>query len=373
MSTDFFSADYWQITALNNQHELAIQQHIDLKTKPPGALGQLEILAAQIAKIQGANQTRAPSHLAIQQPSILVFAADHGIAKHNISIAPQAVTTQMVHNFLAGGAAINCFCKVNNLHLTVIDAGILAPLNQEHHAITHYLERRVGCGTQDFSQHTAMTLAQCQQALQFGAEAAQQALNNNSNCLGFGEMGIGNTSAASALLCALSGRPAEQMTGLGTGISSAQLQLKTELISQALQRARLAHQLQDSDVFTPEQALCEFGGFEIAQIVGAMLATAKAGRIIIVDGFIVSTAALIACTIAPHCREYMIFAHHSAEQAYQHILDTLAVTPLLNLSLRLGEGTGAALAIPLLRAAVTFYNDMASLSNANIVLDSNSH
>ena len=366
--TDCFSADYWQIAPLTDDYDGVIQQRIEQKTKPPGSLGQLELLAAQLAKIHARRQSAAPLKLAIQQPRIVVFAADHGIAQHNISIAPSAVTTQMVHNFLAGGAAINCFCTTNNIALTVVDAGIAAPVTAQPLGATEYLQRRVGNGTQDFSQRAAMTLAECCRALEYGAAVVREGDMRHSNCLGFGDMGIGNTSSAAALVCALTGLSAAQVTGLGTGISAQQLELKTQLIAQGLERARTAHGLQHSETFTPQQALCEVGGFEIGQLVGAVLAAAQAGQIIVVDGFIVSTAALIASAIAPNCREYMVFAHESAERAYQHILDALQATPLLNLSLRLGEGSGAALALPLLRAAVAFYNDMASLDTANVVL-----
>ncbi|MCF2949864.1 nicotinate-nucleotide--dimethylbenzimidazole phosphoribosyltransferase [Paraglaciecola aquimarina] len=350
---------YWHIPKLDNSTLDKIKHRIDNKTKPLGALGKLEALAQSIALIQG-QQTHSVTQIDINQPCILIFAADHGIAQHPISIAPREVTGQMVLNFLAGGAAINCFCRTSDVQLKVIDAGVLTPVTQTH---ADFIQQSVAAGTQDFSVAAAMTAAQLEQALVYGQTVAQQQIDNGSNLIGFGEMGIGNTTSASALLSVLTGLPANQTAGKGTGIDAQQLSRKIDLIDLSMQRVE---QIYGQLPLTPIQALQEVGGFEIAQIVGAMLTTARAGKTIIVDGFIVSIAALLSCQIQANARDFMIFAHSSAEQAHSLVLDQLKATPLLNLDMRLGEGTGAALAVPLIRAAAEFYNNMATFESAQV-------
>ncbi len=352
-------AVHFDIQAVGNTWLTHIQQRIDEKTKPLGSLGELEGLAARLAQIQ--IQTLdgvAAGRINIVRPTMLVFAADHGIAGHPISIAPQAVTEQMVRNFLAGGAAINCFCQANEMALMVIDAGMISPVCSDHPLL---LTRRVSAGTDDFSQHAAMTAAQCQQALRYGADVARDQISAGSNVLGFGEMGIGNTSSASAVLALLENIAVDRVVGRGTGINDDQLQLKRELIHQAVQRIRSMHPEVTADI-----AMQEAGGFEIVQMVGAMLAAAEQRVTILVDGFIVSVAALLACRMAPNCRDYLVFCHQSAESAHGLTLQALNARPLLSLGLRLGEGTGAALALPLLRAAAAFYNDMATFASAGV-------
>lgn len=352
-------AEYWHISKLDQDAVAQIQHRIDNKTKPLGALGQLEALAQSIALIQG-QQNNDYTKIEINQPCVLIFAADHGIAKHPISIAPREVTGQMVQNFLSGGAAINCFCRSANVDLKVIEAGVLSPQPEPHPDL---IQQNIATGTQDFSIKPAMTSSQLKLALLKGEEVAQQQIDRGSNLIGFGEMGIGNTTTASALLSVLTGLSANQTTGTGTGINPQQLAQKTALIDLSMQRVKQSH---GSLPITPITALEEVGGFEIAQMVGAMLTTAKAGKTILVDGFIVSLAALISCKIQPNARQYMIFAHSSAEQAHKMVLEKLKATPLLDLGLRLGEGTGAALAVPLLRAAAEFYNNMATFESAQV-------
>lgn len=334
----------WQIAPLNTELIPAIQNHIDQKTKPLGSLGQLEAVALQIALIQQRQR------LSIDRPLMLVFAADHGIAEEGVSIAPSSVTQQMVLNFLAGGAAINCFCRANHLPLKVIDAGIKEEISPAPSAL---INQRIAAGTRNFAHEPAMTEAQLHQALLFGRLVAEHEINSGSNLLAFGEMGIGNSSSAAAILAAVSGAPVADCVGVGTGINSDQLAKKIGLVKKALERI--------TD-FSPLNILLEVGGFEIAQICGAMLATAQAKKTILVDGFIVSSAALLATKINPAARDYMIFAHESDETGHQLMLNLLNAKPLLNLGLRLGEGTGAALALPLIQSAVTFYNQMAAWS-----------
>jgi nicotinate-nucleotide--dimethylbenzimidazole phosphoribosyltransferase len=359
--TAVFIADYWNIPQLDQTQLPDIQERIDSKTKPIGALGQLETIALKLSQTQGFYSGNY-QHIEINQPTIMIFAADHGIAKNSVSIAPSEVTGQMVANFLAGGAAINCFCDSLDIHIKVIDAGMLHPIKKTHPML---INQRIAAGTRDFSIEPAMTHAQAEQCLLMGEKAAKLQLQTGTNVLGFGEMGIGNTSAASALLSVLTGLSAQQTTGIGTGITAQQLVKKTHLVSLAQQRVQTMYH---SHKLGPQSALAEVGGFEIGQIVGAMLATASAGKTILVDGFIVSVAALMATRIAPQEQQYMLFAHCSAENAHQLLLKQLNATPLLDLGLRLGEGTGAALAVPLLRVAASFYNNMATFDSANITV-----
>ena len=339
----------WQIYPLDQTPRAQIQDALNQKTKPLGALGQLEQVALQLALIQRQQA------LTIERPRMLVFAGDHGIAAEGVSIAPSSVTQLMVLNFLAGGAAINCFCRSANLPLLVIDTGIQDEIIPTPSGL---INQRIAAGTHNFAHQAAMSMAQAQQALHLGATLARAQIAEGSNLLAFGEMGIGNSSAAAALLAAITQAPVAECVGTGTGINAAQLAKKIALITQALARV--------NGVTDPIPLLAELGGFEIAQICGAMLATAEAQKTILVDGFIVSSAALIACQIAPAARDYMIFAHKSEELGHQLLLQHLQAQPLLDLGLRLGEGTGAALALPLLRAAVSFYNDMATFASAGV-------
>jgi nicotinate-nucleotide--dimethylbenzimidazole phosphoribosyltransferase len=343
-----------QVTKLSTQYKKTIQHKIDQKTKPVGSLGQLEQLACQLASIQSQQQGRLVNNITISNATVVVFAGDHGISEQGISIAPSAVTRQMVLNFLAGGAAINCFCRSNSINFKVVDAGIIEPIEQAHQNL---INQRLGAGTKDFSRQSAMTDALVEQGLSYGKQAIASLLKNNCNVLMLGEMGIGNTSSAAAILSALTKAPVDLCVGIGTGISQQQLVLKKQLITQALARF---------DSSDPKTILKEVGGFEISQMTGAILAAAEAGICVLIDGFIVSTAALLAVNIAPNVRDYLVFAHQSEESGHQLLLTELGAKPLLNLGLRLGEGTGAALALPLLHAAAHFYNDMASFESAGV-------
>ena len=337
----------WNIKPLNNENLALITETINQKTKPLGALGELEALATQIALIQNTKTISI-------KPVMIIFAADHGIADEGVSIAPSIVTQQMVLNFLHGGAAINCFCRTQNLPLLVVDAGMKYPIEPQP---ADLINQRIAAGTKNFAQEAAMSFDDAEKAINLGASLAKDFIKRDFNVLAFGEMGIGNSSSAAALLAALSKVPVEDCTGRGTGISDKQFIKKTELIQQALKR------ITDN---APITLLSELGGFEIAQICGAMLATAQAGKIILVDGFIVSVAALLATEIDPAARDYMIFAHQSHEKGHQLLLKRLNAKPLLDLGLRLGEGTGAALAVPLLKAVESFYNDMATFASTGI-------
>lgn len=330
----------------------AIWHQINQKTKPLGALGELEQLAHQLALVQSNRQGQHARTVNIDKPTVIVFAGDHGIADEGVSIAPSAVTQQMVLNFLAGGAAINCFCRTNRVELKVVDCGILLPVNDPA-----LIVQRLGERTHNLASQAAMSAQQLAQGLEFGQKLTQQVIDSGCRLLMFGEMGIANTSSASAILAALSHLDVEQCVGLGTGISPEQRAKKVALISKGISRCK-GHDVQT--------VLAEVGGFEIVQMVGAYLAAAHNQIPVVVDGFIASVAAFAACKINPDCRQFMIFAHRSHESGHQSLLQQLEAEPLLDLSLRLGEGTGAVLAVPLIRAAVEFYNNMASFEQAGV-------
>ena len=341
----------WDIEPLDRSNMASVAQTINQKTKPLGALGDLENIATQIALIQNSQKISI-------NPAMIIFAADHGIADEGVSIAGSIVTQQMVLNFLNGGAAINCFCRTQSLPLFVVDAGIKYEINPQP---TTLINQRVAAGTKNFSGEPSMSIGEAEQCLELGASLAEKFINQGFNTFAFGEMGIGNSSSAAALLAFITKAPVNECTGRGTGISDEQFKKKIQLITYALSRLT-------NKSYSPLELLSELGGFEIGQMCGAMLATAQAKKIILVDGFIASAAALLATEFNPHACDYMIFAHQSHEKGHQLLLERLNVRPLLNLGLRLGEGTGAALAIPLLKAAESFYNDMASFSNAGIDL-----
>jgi nicotinate-nucleotide--dimethylbenzimidazole phosphoribosyltransferase len=288
---------------------------------------------------------------------MLVFAGDHGAAKAGVSAFPQEVTWQMVENFLAGGAAINVFSRQNGLALSVVDAGVAHDFGRRPGLI----DAKIAPGTANYIEQSAMTVAQCALAISSGAEIVRGLAAAGCNVVGFGEMGIGNTAAASLITHCLTGASLAECVGRGTGLDDAGLVRKQGLLEQALQRYR-AHGGSDE----PLAVLAEFGGFEIAMMAGAMLAAAEAGMVILVDGFIVTSAALTAAKLYPALADYCVFCHRSAEPGHQAQLRALEAEPLLDLGLRLGEGTGAALAYPLVQAALSFLNEMASFESAGV-------
>lgn len=337
-----------------------IQQKIDNKTKPIGALGQLEEVARKICLIQ---RTLTPS---LNAPHILVFAGDHGIAQEGVSKYPSEVTYQMVLNFLRGGAAINVFCKQNQVALKVIDAGVSAEF-EPHEAL---IDQKVALGTESFLGSAAMTLEQGVQAIQQGAHIVAEVHQSGSNIVGFGEMGIGNTASAAVLMHLITKIDLEVCVGRGTGLDDEGLQKKIDILQAALD----FHQDHLVDTATEYEAgpaqilwmLTTFGGFEIAQMVGAYLKAAELGMVIMVDGFIASAALLVAQALYPEVTSYCVFCHQSDERGHAAMLEFLGDTPILKLNLRLGEGTGAALAFPLIQSAVSFLNEMASFESAGV-------
>ncbi|SNR59931.1 nicotinate-nucleotide-dimethylbenzimidazole phosphoribosyltransferase [Methylobacillus rhizosphaerae] len=337
------------IVPVDTSLRAALQSVIDNKTKPLGALGMLESLALQVGLIQ---QTFSP---VLQQPVVLVFAGDHGIVEAGVSPYPQAVTQQMVMNFLAGGAGINVFARQHEMRIRVVDAGV----NHVFAAHPGLVDAKVGMGTRNFLHEPAMSAQQCAQAITSGRALARAEASAGSNVIGFGEMGIGNTTSASALVAILCGLPVEQCAGRGTGLDDAGVQHKVHVIRQAMDR----HEVDPDDALA---VLATFGGFEVAMMVGAMLGAAEQRMVLLIDGFIATAALLVASRIAPAILDYCVFAHCSDESGHGVLLEQLQARPLLNLGLRLGEGTGAALAYPLLQSAVNFLNQMASFDSAHI-------
>jgi nicotinate-nucleotide--dimethylbenzimidazole phosphoribosyltransferase len=343
-----------QIPALNKALEPTLIHKINQKTKPLGALGCLEALALQVGLIQN---TLTPQ---LHKPTMLVFAGDHGIANSGVSPFPQAVTAQMVLNFLGGGAAINVFARQNGFALRVIDAGVNHVFEPDPNLIDAKISiENSQSGTANFLHQSAMTQVQCEQALTQGASLARKEIAAGSNVLGFGEMGIGNTSSASCLMSVLCCLPIEDCVGRGTGLDDAGLSRKTNILKQAIQH----HSLNGQDAM---QVLATFGGFEIAMMVGAMLAAAEHKAVLLIDGFIATSALLVAAKLQPNILDYCVFAHCSNENAHCAMLSQLGAKPLLDLGLRLGEGTGAALVYPLVQAAVNFLNEMASFASAGV-------
>ncbi|MBB1193295.1 5,6-dimethylbenzimidazole synthase [Flavobacterium sp. SOK18b] len=325
-----------------------LQEKIDSKTKPTGSLGILEKLALQIGTV---FQSLEPQ---IRNPNIVVFAADHGIANHGVSAYPQDVTRQMVTNFLAGGAAINVFCKQHNIELSIVDAGV----NYDFPINTKLISNKIAMGTQSFLQGPAMSAIELELCFKKGSDVVAAIAKNGSNCIGFGEMGIGNTATASLLMSVLMNLPVSECVGKGTGINDTQLQHKIAILEKCSENYNGPQDL--------ESLLAYFGGFEIMQLAGGMLKAKVENMLILVDGFISSVAFLVAYTKNKLVLENAIFCHSSAEQAHQKILDFFNVRSVLQLDLRLGEGTGCALALPILESAVAFLNDMASFESAQV-------
>lgn len=325
-----------------------LKARIDGKTKPLGALGKLEELAQQIGEVFNTLQPR------IIKPHLVVFAADHGIAQHGVSAYPQEVTRQMVGNFLEGGAAINVFCKQHAIQLQIVDAGV----NYDFAPNAAIVDCKIARGTRSFLQGPAMSENELELCLLKGAEVVKRINEEGSNTIGFGEMGIGNTSTASVLMSMLLDLPLNECIGAGTGVNSQQLIKKRALLQLAIDQYKGEKE--------PLQLMAYFGGFEILQMAGAMIAARKRNMLLLIDGFICSVAYLCALKLDNTVKDNAIFCHQSDEQGHQLLLNKLEVSPLLKLKMRLGEGTGCALAFPLIQSAVNFLNDMASFESASV-------
>ncbi len=331
----------------SQEHRKRAQDLLDRKTKPPGSLGRLEWLAAELCAIQHS----VPPSTAHKR--VLLFAGDHGIVAEGVSAYPQEVTGQMVRNFANGGAAINVFARQAGAELEVVDVGVLGSVEGLA------LDRKVRAGTRNFAVGPAMTVQEAEQAFEIGMERAEAAAFAGVNVLALGEMGIGNTASASAMLSLMTGLDVSETVGRGTGLDDAGLERKQAALSSAISfHAGAAH--------SAFETLCAVGGLEIAALAGAMIGAASRRIPVLVDGFICTVAALCAVRLAPDCRSALLFAHVSQEHGHRLALATLKAQPMLDLGMRLGEGSGAALALCLVDASVAILTDMASFAEAGV-------
>lgn len=334
----------------SEQHRNAAEVRQNALTKPPGSLGVLEQLAVRLAALQATDRPRA------MMAPIILFAGDHGVTAQGISAYPSAVTVEMLRNFARGGAAICVLARELGVSLDVIDVGTLAA-----DAVEGVVTDKPRCGTRDFSVEPAMTLAELEHALGAGRRGVDRAAKNGADIVLLGEMGIGNTTAAAAVAAALLGARALDLVGAGTGLGEDGITRKARVIDAALSRHGL-----DGGPADPLLALASVGGLEIAALAGAMIAAAQRRVPVLVDGFIVSAAALAAVHLNPSCAPWLIYSHRSQERGHRLVLDALGAEPMLDLKLRLGEGSGAALALPILRLACALHAGMATFDEAQI-------
>ena len=343
-----------QLTPIASLRDAA-QQKIDGKTKPPGSLGKLEELAVRLATIKGTLEPK------VDRQRMFVFASSHGVTARGVSAYPSEVTRQMVLNFLSGGAAINVLARHAGIELHVVDVGVCGDWSAEALASPCFFERKVQSGTRDFTSERAMTTEECERAMEAGREQVRLARRDGIELIGIGEMGIGNTTSASALYAALFNLRAEKVTGRGTGVTDENVLLKARVVDEAL----ALHAPSETEP-RARYWLEAVGGYEIAAMAGAVLEAAKLHLPLVVDGFIATSAAAIAFSLDPKCREIAFFSHRSNERAHGLMLETLGVEPLLDFDLRLGEGTGAALAMPLLTASAKILCEMATFASAGV-------
>jgi nicotinate-nucleotide--dimethylbenzimidazole phosphoribosyltransferase len=338
-----------QISPLDPGWLARAQERLDSLTKPQGSLGRLEELAARYVAIREEIFPR------LERKRVVVFAADHGVVAEGVSAYPQEVTFQMVHNFLNGGAAINVLARLVGAGVEVVDVGV----NHEFEPGMKLVSRKVAYGTRNMAKEPAMTREEALRAVWVGVERAQEAVEDGVDVLAPGDMGIGNTTAAAALTTVFTGRPAGAVTGRGTGVDDQTLSHKVAVINRAI----ALHKVTVDD---PLGALAAVGGLEIAAITGFILAAAAARRPVVLDGFIAAAGALVAVRLVPAVADYLVTGHRSVEPGHQIILDHLGLKPLFNLQMRLGEGTGAVLAMNLLEAGVRIYREMATFAEAGV-------
>ncbi len=334
---------------LDAEARAAAEARQGVLTKPPGALGRLESIAIQLAAMQGKEK---PS---LDQVRIVVFAGDHGIAAEGVSAFPQAVTTEMVRNFANGGAAISVLARVLHAELEVINLGTVV----DPGPLPGVSDQTLGAGTANFAKQAAMSEEQLARAMNIGRQSAERAVTQGVDLFIGGEMGIGNTSAATALASMLTDISVESLTGPGTGLDTDGVSHKVKVLQAALNLHR-------DKIDSPVTALRYFGGFEIAALTGAYIASGQMGVPVLVDGFIASAAALVAIKQCPGTADWLLFSHASAEPGHKHIIDALNAEPLLDMGMRLGEGSGAAVAVPLLRLACALHNEMATFADAGV-------
>ena len=335
--------------AVDREVQAAAAERQQQLTKPAGSMGQLETLAVQLAGLQGRLKPR------VDQLWIAIFAGDHGVVAEGVSAYPQEVTGQMLANFVSGGEAISVLARQLGSHLDVVDLGTVTPMLN----LPGVRHLQLGAGTANFAAGPAMSDAQGLKALAAGRDSVVRAQELGSELFVGGEMGIGNTASASAVASALLQCPASELTGPGTGLDAAGVSHKARVIEQALA-------FHDGYLDDPLQTLFRLGGFEIAALAGAYVACAQAGIVALVDGFICTVAAMVAVRLNPECREWLVFGHRGAEHGHRRVLQSLQAEPLLDLGLRLGEGSGAALAVPLVRLACDLHGQMATFAEAAV-------
>lgn len=337
----------------------AAQERLNQLTKPPGSLGKLEHMAVQLASITGQLN---PS---LERKAVVVMAADHGICEEQVSQYPQVVTGQMIVNFLNGGAAVNVLSRLHHADVYCCDIGSIPSIED-----ARLMGRKIRHGTANMLKEAAMSESEAVQAIFVGIECATELYKQGYRCFATGEMGIGNTTASSALLAAITGLPVQQLVGFGTGIDEPRRQHKIRVIEKALERYGSDNQI--GNIGTPQAALrllSELGGLDIAGLVGVILGAARHRCPVVIDGFIASVAAILAVIIAPSSRNYLIGSHLSEEPGHSYALEMLELTPVLNMQMRLGEGTGAVLCLPLLDAAIAILNQMATFASAGVSND----
>jgi nicotinate-nucleotide--dimethylbenzimidazole phosphoribosyltransferase len=345
-----------RIGPLDEPAMAAARDRLDRLTKPPGSLGRLEALAIQLAGITASPLPR------LARPAIVVFAGDHGVTAQGVSAYPADVTAQMVANFVDGGAAINVLARLAGAEVITVDVGVAGPISRASPALdrgARLISARVANGTRDMTLEPAMTRAEAETAIEVGRSIVAELVSSGVDLIAVGEMGIGNTTAASALTAAITGRSAAEVTGRGTGIDDLSLRHKIEIVKNAL----ACHKPDPSD---PVGVLAAVGGLEIAALVGANLAGAESRVPVVLDGFITGAAALVAAAIEPALASRMIASHRSSEPGHRIALEALGLSPLLDLELRLGEASGAALAIPLVRAATAILAEMTTFEEAGV-------
>jgi nicotinate-nucleotide--dimethylbenzimidazole phosphoribosyltransferase len=338
----------YKIPSLSTSLDTELLEKINGKTKPLGSLGMLEKIAFKMGKIQGSLSPK------IEQPTVIVFAGDHGIADDGVSFYPKSVSYEMLYNYMRGGAAINVFSRQHGIDFKVVDAGV----DHDFEPSLSIINKKIAYGTKNYRFGAAMTKEQCLKGLKSGADIIEEIHKKSCNFVAFGEKGIGNTSSAALLLSVLAEIPLVECVGRGTGLDTDGVKSKYELLNEALQQYKGGTD--------PIDVLTQFGGFEIVMIVGAMLKAAELKMTLLIDGFIITSALLVASKINPNVVEYCLFAHKSNEQAHSKMLNYLKAEPILDIGMRLGEGTGAMVCYPIVKSAVEFMNKMASFQEAGV-------
>jgi nicotinate-nucleotide--dimethylbenzimidazole phosphoribosyltransferase len=338
-----------KIRPLNGAWIERAKEHLKIQTRPEGSLGYLEEVISRLVAIQ---ETLEPS---VERKILFVLASDHGVAEEGVSLYPQEVTSQMVANFARGGATINAFARHSDVDLKVIDVGVRHPISD----LKGVLQRKIAPGTRNMTQGPAMTESELIESLELGIELVKEAKEQGYQILGTGEMGIANTTSASAIVAAITGEPAQKVTGYGTGISPEMWQRKVDVIRKALEVNR-------EFLGSPLGILQALGGFEIAGITGMVIGCALEGMACMVDGLIASAGAAVAIEWNPHTADYLFFGHKSQESGHGVLLKRYLARPILDLDLRLGEGTGACLAMIILEAMVRAFNEVATFEEASV-------